>query len=92
MILEKQDKSLNLTDRTFCLGEKVLVKNDIRNKDEARYEGPYTIIEIIHERSYRMINTNGRVLVRNVEWLKRFKKGGVRNYYLNKYVNQIIII
>ena len=66
MILGKQDKSLNLTDRTFCLGEQVLVKKEIRNKDEARYEGPYTIIEKIHERSYRMRNTDGRVLVRNV--------------------------
>ena len=63
-------------NRDFNIGDEVLVKIDIRTKDDDRYMGPFSIIKKLHDRSYEMKNRNGKTLVRNVEWLKPFKRGG----------------
>ena len=61
---------------TFAVGDLVLIKKEIRNKDSDRFEGPFTVIRRIHERSYELKNKQGKTLVRNVEWLRNFKEGG----------------
>ena len=58
------------------MGDLVLIKKEIRNKDNDRFEGPFTVIRRIHERSYELNNKQGKTLVRNVEWLRNFKEGG----------------
>ena len=62
--------------REFELGDIVLVRKSIRNKDDDRFEGPGKIIDKVHDRSYTIRFENGRTLVRNIEWLKPFKKRG----------------
>ena len=66
------------THRTFAVNDKVLVKIDIRNKDDDRYKGPCQIIRKIHDRSYEVKDEEGKILIRNVEWLKPFKQGGCK--------------
>ena len=63
------------TRREFNIGDRVDVRVDIRQKDEKRYDGPYEVIERIHDRSYRLRNNNGTEIVRNVEWLKPRRRG-----------------
>jgi hypothetical protein len=65
------------TKRKFEIGDKVLVKKEIRTKDQERYEGPYTITRKIHERSYEMKNEEGTKIKRNIEKIKDFKIGGM---------------
>jgi hypothetical protein len=58
------------------VGEKVWIQKENRMKGEDRFEGPYEIIEKIHERSYKLKDKNGRQLIRNVEKFKNFKNEG----------------
>ena len=60
----------DMTWRKFLVGQKVLVKKITTSKDEDRYEGPGTIEEKLHDRSYWIRMNNGRSIIRNVEWLK----------------------
>ena len=53
------------------------IKKEIKNKDSDRFEGPFTVIRRIHERSYELKNNQGKTLVRNVEWLRNFKERGM---------------
>jgi hypothetical protein len=64
------------TRRNFNIGDQVWVKKEIRNKDDDRYEGPYTIIEKIHEKSYKLEDKEKKQIVRNVEKFKNFKEKG----------------
>lgn len=64
------------TRRTFKVGDKVLVKNEVRAKDKERYDGPYEVKEKIHERRYKLQDTKGRMIDRNVEKIKFLKEGG----------------
>ena len=65
------------TVRTFQVGEKVWVKKEMKNKEDDRFEGPATIEQRIHPRSYQIFFNDGRRIRRNVEWLKPFKTRGV---------------
>ena len=65
------------TKRKFKEGDEVLIKKEMRNKDQGRYEGPYKVIGMNHERSYRLQNEKGAVLTRNIEKIKDFKKRGM---------------
>ena len=64
------------TRRNFNIGDQVWVKKEIRNKDDDRYEGPYTIIDKIHERSYKLEDKEKKQIVRNVGKFKNFKEKG----------------
>ena len=66
-----------ITKRHFEIGDKVLVKNHFANKDKDRYEGPGIIIKKRHDRSYHIKFENGKVVIRNVEWLRDFKERGM---------------
>jgi len=57
----------------------VLVKVENRQKGSDRYEGPLQISRRIHDRSFELKNKTGRVIYRNIEWLKPFKAGGCEN-------------
>ena len=48
------------------------------DKEEDRFQGPFTIVNKEHERKYVLKDKDGRVLTRNVEWLKPFKQGGCK--------------
>ena len=50
--------------REFELGDIVLVRKSIRNKDDYRFEGPVEIIDKVHDRSYTIRFENGRTLVK----------------------------
>jgi len=68
-----------LTRRKFKEGDAVLIKVETRTKDNDIFERPYTVVERIHERRYRLRNVHGKTVERNVEKMKRFlKEGGVR--------------
>lgn len=69
-------KDIDQTQRTFKVGDKVLVKKNGIKKDEDRYEGPAEVIKKIHERSYEVKYPDETTKVRNVEWLRFFKEGG----------------
>jgi hypothetical protein len=60
------------TKRRFQTGDEVLVKVETRAKDKERFEGPYVILDRIHDRRYRLQDGAGRVIERNVEKLKKF--------------------
>ena len=76
-IEDKQKKeTVEITKRKFNIGDKVLVKKEVRNKDQERYDGPYEVIGKNHERSYQLQDKNGTVIRRNVEKIKNFKRGG----------------
>ena len=60
----------------FKVGDKVLLKIENRTKDDSRYEGPYTVIERLHERSYQLKDEKGKSITLNVEWMKIFKELG----------------
>ena len=53
--------------RSFNIGDKVLVKLDIRNKQDNRYSGPHTIQNKLHDNSYQLENKFGKSFIRNVE-------------------------
>jgi len=63
--------------RTFEVGEKVLVRNENRNKDQERFEGPYQVVKKVHDRRYLLQRDDGRRIERNVEKLKKFLRGGI---------------
>ena len=73
----KYDNS-SKTHREFNIGAEVLLKVDNRSKEEDRFQGPFTIVNKEHERKYVLKDKDGRVLTRNVEWLKPFKQGGCK--------------
>ena len=77
-IKDNQQENVVLTRRTFNIGDEVWVTKEIRNKDQDKYEGPFKIVSQIHDRSYRLKSNDGKELVRNVEKLKIFKKGGCK--------------
>jgi len=68
-----------LTRREFQEGDVVLIKVETRTKDNDRFEGPFTVVERIHERRYLLRNVQGKTVERNVEKIKRFfKEGGCK--------------
>ena len=75
----KKEKSENTieTKRIFHTGDKVLIKKENATKEEDRYMGPATVKSRRHERSYELELEDGRILIRNVEWLKPFKSRGM---------------
>ena len=72
----------NRTHREFQIGDEVLVKVDIRSKEEDRFAGPFIVISKEHERSYQLKDKSGKVLTRNVEWLKPYKQRGCEDLQL----------
>jgi len=75
----KKDKDKNEFHREFEIGDKVLMKVDIRSKEDDRYVGPLQIIKKLHDRSYELIDNNGKTIIRNIEWLRKFKEGGCKD-------------
>ena len=73
----KQDESTKRIHRSFNIGDDVLVKVDIRNKQDERYSGPHKIVDKIHKNSYLLNNNSGKTFIRNIEWLKPFKARGM---------------
>ena len=70
---EKQDKYEKVgTKRMYNIGDKVMLKKEIRQKNDDKYEGPYMIIEKIHDRSYRLKDQSGKTVIRNIEKIKSF--------------------
>jgi len=67
------------TKRNFRIGDWVLVKIENRQKGSDRYEGPYEIISKEHDRCVKIRNKTGRIINRNIEWLKPFKEGGCKD-------------
>ena len=65
----------NNTERSFEIGDKVWSKIDVRNKQEKRYDGPYTIIDKLHNRSYKIKKNDGTEIFRNIEWLTPYRTG-----------------
>jgi len=76
---ETNKPNVTLTKRHFRVGDWVLVKIDNRQKGSDRYEGPYEIIRKDHDRCVEMRNKTGRIIQRNIEWLKPFKEGGCKD-------------
>jgi len=52
--------------------DEVLVKAETRTKDKDRYEGPYKVIEKIHDRRYLLQQNDGKTIQRNMEKLRTF--------------------
>ena len=65
------------TRRKFKVGDEVLVAIEMRNKGTDKFEGPYRVIDKIHDRQYMLEDQDGRRIKRNVEKLKLFLKRGV---------------
>ena len=65
------------TKRRFSVGDEVLVKKMVRNKNEDRFEGPYEVCEKIHNRRYKLQDDKGKIIQRNVEqlrpWIANYK-------------------
>ena len=75
----QQEKEDTTTRRNFEIGDEVLVKVETGIKSKDKYEGPYKVVEKTHDRRYKLINEDGRILDRNVEKLRKFlKKGDMR--------------
>ena len=72
-------KNSNRIHREFEVNDLVLVKEDIRKKEDDRYKGPFQISKKIHERSFELRDKDGKTIIRNVEWLKPFKQGGCKD-------------
>jgi len=77
MSSQKTNFNVKETRRAFSIGDRVLVKKEMSNKNENRYEGPATVEEVLHPRAYGVKFDDGRRLRRNIEWLKFFKTTGV---------------
>ena len=71
-----EQKEEPITRREVKIGQEVLIRREIRNKDQERYEGPYKVIGQNHERSYKLQDNNMKTINRNIEQIKDFKKGG----------------
>ena len=65
------------THRQYDVGENVLIKIDLRNKQDNRYSGPHKIINKLHDNSYQLEDKRGKILIRNIEWLKPYKTRGM---------------
>jgi hypothetical protein len=74
--MENKKPQTHVQKRCFKQGDLVLLKVENRLKGTDRYEGPYRIIRNIHNRSVELENKTGRLICRNIEWLKPFKEGG----------------
>ena len=83
-MLESNASPVEAQKREFKEGGLVLVKVENRQKGSDRYEGPLQISCRVHDRSFELKNKTGRVIYRNIEWLKPFKAGGVR--IINNYI------
>ena len=68
------EKVYESTERNFEIGDQVLIKKNDVFKQDNRYFGPGVIEEKLHDRSYK-IKVENSFYIRNVEWLKSFKKG-----------------
>lgn len=82
--VQEQQRNVNFNNdnrihREFDINELVLVKLDIRRKEDDRYKGPFRISKKLHEKSYELIDKDGKIIIRNVEWLKPFKQGGCKD-------------
>lgn len=78
---EKQDMYEKVgTKRKYNIGDKVMIKKEIRHKNDDKYEGPYMITEKIHDRSYRLKDQSGKTVIRNIEKIKSFKKRGMLGF------------
>lgn len=75
--IETTKQNSETTKRCFEIGERVLIKKDVRNKEDDRYIGPATILNKRHDRSYEMETDDKRILIRNVEWLKPYNTRGM---------------
>ena len=74
---DSKDNNGEITIRRFNVGDEVLVKIENRSKNQERYEGPFKIMEKIHDRRYLLMDKDGRTIQRNVEKIKNFfNKGG----------------
>ena len=51
----------------------ILEKKNVYTKDEDIYEGPCEIIEKRYDRSYTIKMRNGKIMTKNVEWLRKYK-------------------
>ena len=63
-----------LTKKLANLGEEVLINVETRSKDRDRYEGPYKVVQKVHERQYVLQDESGKTIQRNVEKMKQFFK------------------
>ena len=80
----EETQEVHETRRTFNVGEKVLIKVEARTKDKDRYEGPYNVIEKIHDRRYLLRDENGKTIQRNSEKMRKFfKEGGCKDSCFN---------
>ena len=66
-IIDAQEKQRNVKyndtnriQRIFELGDYVLVKVDIRTKEDDRFAGPYKIIRKLHDRNYELENEKAK--------------------------------
>ena len=66
-----------ITRRQFFPGDDVLVKVESRTKDQGRYDGPYKVIQKVHDRRYVLEDMSGKTCERNVEKIKKFLRVGV---------------
>jgi len=60
------------TMRKFHVCDEVLVRAETRTKDKNRFDGLYRIQAQVHEIKYRLRDSAGRVIERNVEKIKKF--------------------
>ena len=65
------------TKRIFQVGDDVVVRLETRTKDKNRFEGPFKVVEQVHDRRYRLKDEKNRTIERNVEKIKKFSKGGM---------------
>jgi len=63
-----------LTRRSFDIGDEVLLKAEARSKDKDIFEGPYKVIQKIHDRRYLLEDQEGKTIQRNLEKLKHYLK------------------
>ena len=65
-------------NKGFNVVEHVVVKVETTiNKDDNHYKRPMKIHKKRYDRSYELQDKNGKLLVRNIEWLKPFKTRGM---------------
>ena len=76
----KEPEEIYTTLRSFNIGDEVLVKAETRTKDKDRYEGPYKVVDKIHDRRYLLQQNDGKTIQRNVEKLRTFLKEGGCEY------------
>ena len=72
--LSKKIKEPERIYTTFDMGDEILVKGETRTKDKDRYEGPYEVVEKIHDQRYLLQQNDGKTIQRNMEKLRTFLK------------------